>query len=848
MLEIRKLLFTGLVIGGCGLLASQFASAESSIAKEQARADYPLAPIEFHEVTLNDDFWLPRLKIQREVLVPHSLKEAQVGIDHVLAAAKFHMGQDVSYHHPHPFVDSDLYKVMEGVAYLLKLKRDPKLERQMDKIIKIIEAAQRDDGYLYPSHITGASQRHPHGGMGNREYSYVDHSHELYNMGHLYEAAIAYYQATGKGSLLKVAEKNAKHINKVFFIGDENYNDGKPVNQAPGHEEIELALVKLSRVTGNKLYLDMAKQFIDIRGVTYRPTGGGTTSGEYGQQHLPVREQTEAVGHAVRATYLYAAMADVSAIAGDKTLIPALDSIWSDIVNTRMGITGSLGAVHGIEGFGPQYDLPNKEAYNETCSAIGNVLVNYRMFLLKKDARYLDVAEVSLYNNSLAGVSLKGDTFFYVNPLATDGHYAFNHGHKTRAAWFGTACCPSNIARLVPQFSGMMYANDDQNLYLTFYAGSQTDAVINGTNVSLEQTTQYPLDGNVKLEVSPEKQTKFSIHMRIPTWAGNKQFVPGELYSFANHSSDQVVLTVNGSPVDYATEKGFAVIDREWESGDVVELNLPMPVRSNKTIDLVAANRDRVAFTRGPLVMCAEEIDNDDRSVNRFFFDDISTFANTSAKVKRIADGHDTVFVELATDEVIDDDGNAKSGNVTLIPYYAWNNRGVGSMTVWMPEKQSMAYPEETPMGKDSPFKRIDASHTWQLDGVIGIGDGRVPSHSDDHSIPRWTSWPEKGKSQWIECELKKAREIESISLYFYDDRPSGGECAVPKSWSLEVHEGGKWKPFDLYITDAYGTKASQFNLVHPGTPLVTKKFRINLEAQRDFAMGLLEVDVKFVD
>ncbi|QQE10001.1 glycoside hydrolase family 127 protein [Planctomycetota bacterium] len=820
-------------------------SAMSDPQKTQNSADYPLIPIEFHEVVLQDDFWLPRLKIQREVLLPHAFKETKVGVEHLRAAARFHAGFDVSNHQAHPFIDSDLYKVMEGAAYLLKLREDPQLEARMDGIIRIIKDAQREDGYLYPSHITGAAAK-INSGMGKRPYSYVEHSHELYNMGHLYEAAIAYYQATGKDELLKIAEKNAQHINKVFFEGDRNYNNGVPVNQAPGHEEIELALVKLYRLTDNKLYFEMAQRFLDIRGVTYLPNGRGTTAPEYGQQHLPVREQSEAVGHAVRATYLYAAMADVGAISGNKDYSLALDRIWNNIVNTRMHITGGLGAVHGIEGFGPQYDLPNAEAFDETCAAVGNVLVNYRMFLLHKDAKYLDVAEVALYNNVLAGVSLKGDTFFYLNPLAADGFKGFNHGHKTRASWFGTACCPSNLARLVPQLTGMMYATDKDNLYLSLYAGNKTTISLNNTEVELQQSTKYPLDGNIKLQVSPSTAVQFNLHMRIPTWTGNKQFVPGKLYSYIDESYEPVEISVNNQRVNYQIENGFAVISRQWNVGDVVEMNLPMIVRANVTIEKVEANHDRVAFTRGPLVMCAESIDNQEGTINRFVFNNLSSDIKGESKIKQIVNGHSTVFVDMSCTELIDEQGNSKESQIQMIPYYAWNNRGVGSMSVWMPRNKSLATIIDNPMGKDSLFKNVLASHTFELDSDWAVGDRIMPSHSDDHSIPRWTSWPQRSTPQWLVCELKKPSNIRSIAVYWYDDRPSGGECAVPESWSLEVYADGKWKPFDLYLTDSYGTQTSQFNVVHPAAPLTCSKFRILMNAQRDLGMGILEVDVEF--
>ncbi|SVB20610.1 uncharacterized protein METZ01_LOCUS173464, partial [marine metagenome] len=411
--------------------------------------DQPLQPVPFHKVEMTSEFWRPRLITQRKVLVPFAFEKTQRGVDHLQTAADFLAGKKVEGHRAHRFIDSDLYKVMEGAAYLAQLQDDPELEAQFDRIVDVIAAAQEPNGYLYPSHTTGVGRAKNM--MGDKPYTYVVHSHELYNMGHMYEAAVAYYLATGKDKLLKVAEKNAQHVNKVFFEGDPKYNGGKPIRQAPGHQEIELALVKLHKVTGKQLYLDMARKFLEVRGVTYSPQGEGVRSRTYAQQQAPVTEQKEAVGHAVRATYLYAGMADVGQLTDNPAYAEALDRIWGNIVNTRMHITGGLGAIHGIEGFGPQYLLPNDDAFNETCAAVGNVLFNYRMFLLHKDAKYLDVAEVALLNNVLAAVNLEGNRFFYVNPLGADGKYPFNHGTGGRAPWFGTACCPSNMARLLPQ-------------------------------------------------------------------------------------------------------------------------------------------------------------------------------------------------------------------------------------------------------------------------------------------------------------------------------------------------------------------------------------------------------------
>jgi DUF1680 family protein len=490
-------------------------------------------------------------------------------------------------------------------------------------------------------------------------------------MGHMYEGAVAYYRATGKRKWLDIAEKNAKHINKVFFEGDPAYNDGKPVMRAPGHEEIELALVKLHQATGEQLYLEMAQKFLDIRGVTYSPQGEGVQTSDYAQQHQPVRDQREAVGHSVRAMYLYSDMADVVAFAGDETMQPALDAIWHDIVDRKMHITGGLGAVAGLEKFGPAYVLPNVETYDETCAAVGNVFFNYRMFLMSGDAKYLDVAEVALYNNVLAGVNLAGNRFFYVNPLETDGERKFNHGTAGRAEWFSTACCPSNLARLIPQVSGMIYSHAEDNIYCGFYIGSETSIPMDGGNVTLKQQTAYPFDGNISIEVAPQADgEEFTLWLRVPTWSGEK-FVPGELYNYADENDAKVVARVNGRKVRSEVVNGFIPVRREWKAGDRVELEIPMPVRYSVADERVEADRGRTCITRGPLVFCAEEPDNKEQ-VSSYVVDKIGQ----QGEVAPFTDGNMKGIPTITID--------ASNSPLKLIPYYSWNNRGDGTaMNVW---------------------------------------------------------------------------------------------------------------------------------------------------------------------
>lgn len=798
-------------------------------------ADDLLKAIPFEQVTLEDNFWRPRLIIQKETLVPFALDKVRPAMDNLRKTGQYLKGDKSELPFPHRFVASDLYKVMEGAAYLLTLEKDPALEHTMDSIIDLIGAAQKPDGYLYEAHTTGVSAQHEHwggGGMGDRPYSWVVHSHELYNMGHMYEGAVAYYRATGKDKWLRIAEKSARHINHVFFEGDPAYNGGKPVMQAPGHEEIELALVKLYQSTGDTLYLNMAKRFIDIRGITFKPEVEGVLAPSYAQQHQPVREQRKAVGHAVRAAYLYSGMADVMAQTGDTSLRPALDSIWGNIVDTRMHITGGLGAIHGIEGFGPEYELPNLEAYDETCAAVGNVLFNYRMFMAEKDGKYIDVAEVALYNNVLAGVNLEGNRFFYVNPLEANGRRAFNQGLKGRAPWFGTACCPSNLARLIPQIPGMMYAHTDDDIYCTFYGGTSTTIPLGRGNIGIRQETGYPFDETVSLTVTPEKDSqKFALHLRIPTWAGDR-FVPGKLYSYVNRQPDAWDVTVNGKKVKAKVDKGFAVIDRKWKKGDRVELHLPMGVMYNKATDKVEADRGRLCITRGPLVYCAEDVDNVSAPASY-----VISPAGDSAVIRK-GDGlmKDIDFITVPA-RSIQNHGDTK---LTLVPYYAWNNRTDGAMIVWLAATDEVAHAAMPSM--PDYIADITATYTCESDDIHPVLTNSFPPSSHETSMLRWTSWPRKGEKQSIELKLKHPVSLESLSVYWYDD---AGDVQVPEAWNVEYLQDGAWHEFPVYVTDEYRMLKDQYNMVHPGRDIMPEALRINITPRQDASAGILGIQLE---
>jgi len=716
---------------------------------------------------------------------------------------------------------------------MIQAQPNKEVEKKLDEIIDIIAQAQADDGYLYASHQTGSIHVRE---MGEKPYSHVIHSHELYNVGHLYEAAVAYKQATGKDNFLKIAEKSADHVNKVIFEGDPNYNGGKPVNQAPGHEEIELGLLKLYRLTGKKKYLEMAKKFLDIRGVTFIPKGKGVDSPTYAQQHKPVAEQRKAVGHAVRAGYLYAAMAEVDSILGTETYTEALSSIWHDIVDTKMHITGGLGATHGIEGFGPEYDLPNENTYNETCAAVANVLFNYRMFLKFKDAKYVDVAEVSLLNNSLAGMSLDGKKFFYPNPLEADTRL------RQRQGWFGCACCPSNIARLIPQISGYLYATSGDSIYCTFYGGNSADIAIPSGTVKLQQVTDYPFSGKVAIQVASEKPQKFALKLRIPTWCG-EQFVPGKLYSYVGGKKGNWELRLNSEVVKANVEKGFVTIDREWKKGDKVELALPLEPRLNKAIEQVKADNNRLAVTYGPLVYCAEEVDNGGK-VQRFFLGKEPKMTTTE-----LSDGPLAGYTEISVSAFEKTVKENKPANLRLVPYFAWANRGRATMIVWVPTTEELAKVDIT-LAKERKFASVSATHTFEKDTTDALQLPSEPKSSKDKSIPRWTSWPQTGKKQWIELDLGKEKEVASVGIYWYDDSPEEGGVQVPKDWYLETRQSPNdpWKFLKIYNTDQYSVLKDCYNTVHPAEKLKTRYLRIAARPKNEkTTVGILSVEVQEV-
>jgi len=619
----------------------------------EVKKDYPLQPVSFTDVTIDDAFWSPRLETNRKVTIPYCFQRCEeTGRIHNFAVAG---GLADGDYQGRRYNDSDVYKVIEGASYSLQVHPDAELEAYLDSLIALIGTAQEEDGYLStPRTIikTGLAERF-NGMYGNdARWSRVDQSHELYCAGHLYEAAAAHYLATGKRSLLDVALRNADLVCREF--GPDAIRD------VPGHEEIEIGLVKLYRITGNEKYLETARFFIDERGhYNGREPHHYLDDYTYNQDHLPILEQTEPVGHVVRALYLYSGIADIAAISGDSSYLKPLNAIWNNITGKKLYLTGNMGVQDYNEGFGEEYMLPNLRAYNETCAGIGNALWNHRMFLLSGDSKYLDILERDLYNGILPGVSLEGNTFFYPNPLASEGNYE-------RSPWFDCACCPTNIARFMPSIPGYIYARKGDEIYVNLFIAGTTEIDLPGNRVNIRQETDYPWNGRVTVIVDPEKSREFGIRIRIPGWSRN-HVVPGDLYAFLDPDDSRPALSLNGAGIEMNLENGFAVIRRKWHRGYRIELDLPMPVRNVSASIHVSEDQGKEALERGPIVYCAEGTDNGGKALQLR----IPTLGDLVAEYR--PDMLNGIMVITSRD-----------GQFTAIPYYAWANRGRTEMAVWM--------------------------------------------------------------------------------------------------------------------------------------------------------------------
>lgn len=627
--------------------------------KPAVHSGYPIDPVPFTSVKVTDNFWGQRLRASREVTIPLAFSkcESEGRYENFVKAA--HPSDDYKVE-GFSFDDTDVYKTIEGASYSLQTYPDKQLEHYIDSVLLLVAAAQEPDGYLYTARTM--NPKHPHAWAGKERWEAVEVlSHEFYNLGHMVEGAVAHYQATGKRNFLDIAIRYADCVCRNIGEGE-----GK-LRLVPGHQIAEMALVRLYLVTGDRKYLDQAKFFLDARGTTSRKDS-------YSQAHKPVLEQEEAVGHAVRATYMYAGMADVAAITGDSSYIHAIDKIWDNIVGKKLYITGGIGATHQGEAFGANYELPNLTAYCETCAAIGNVYTNYRLFLLHGDAKYFDVLERTLYNGLISGVSMDGGSFFYPNPLSSTGGYS-------RKPWFGCACCPSNISRFIPSLPGYVYAVKGTDLYVNLFLSNRATLKVDKKEVVLEQEASYPWEGDIRLKVAKGSQA-FAMHVRIPGWVRG-QVVPSDLYTYADDQHPAYRVSVNGEEVQGELTKGYLCIRRKWKKGDVVDIHFDMLPRVVKAHPSVEADRGRVAVERGPLVYCAEWPDND-FNVHNILLNRRPAFQVTEKP--ELLNG----IRLLTTDaQALSYDASGKLSlrdvKLNLIPYYAWAHRGEGDMDVWLP-------------------------------------------------------------------------------------------------------------------------------------------------------------------
>ena len=787
-----------------------------------AQKGYPITPVPFTAVKVAPGtFWGQRLQASRNTTVPLAFSKCESegryknfdnAAAHLKDPSKTFKVNGVGY----SFDDTDPYKTLEGAAYILQTYPDKKLEAYCDSVIDIIGCAQEPDGYLYTARTQNPTD--PHHWAGDRRWvKEEDLSHELYNLGHMVEGAVAYWQATGKRKFLDIACRYADVACKE--VGP---NPGQ-MCVVPGHQIAEMAMARLYLATGQKRYLDFAKFLLDYRGKT-------SIKQEYSQSHKPVIEQDEAVGHAVRAAYMYAGMADVAALTGDEGYIKAIDRIWDNIVTKKLYITGGIGATSSGEAFGKNYELPNMSAYCETCAAIGNVYVNYRLFLLHGESKYYDVLERTLYNGLISGVSLQGDGFFYPNPLESMGQHQ-------RQAWFGCACCPSNICRFIPSLPGYVYAVKEKNVYVNLFLSNTSTLSVGGKKLTLTQKTDYPWDGETVLTIDKNSVGEFNLKIRVPGWLRNKP-VPGDLYQYTDNKRLGYSFIVNGVTVPLLVgDDGYVDIERRWKKGDKVVICFDMEPRTVRANNKVEADRGMIAVERGPIVYCAEHPDNQ--------FDIFSALVNQEPTFrlgkKEIAG---TTLTTLVTDaQTLDFDKQGKltvkDQTLTLIPYYAWCHRGSGKMRVWLPQDLSATTPAQ-PATLASESKVTTS--TPRMPAISAVNDRLVPKGENDRSVPYTHWWPKKASTEWIAYEFPQEAEVSTATVYWFCDKPWGG-CDVPKSWRILYQTAsGEWKPVEGNVSyPTYRGTASTVNF----NPVKTKAVRLEVTLPGNDSAGLFEWSVK---
>lgn len=780
--------------------------------------DVPIKEVPFTQVHVNDQFWLPRMETNRTVSIPSAFKQCEDNgrFDNFALAGGLIKGE---HRGDFSFDDTDPYKIIEGASYSLAAKYDETLDTYLDSVIHLIASAQEPDGYLTTC-VTNKCYRLS-GWWGTHRWEKIN-SHELYNSGHLYEAAVAHYRATGKRTLLDVAIKNADLVCQVF-------GPGEGQKHVPsGHPIIEMALAKLYKVTGDEKYLRMAAYFIEETG---RGTDGHPLSA-YSQDHKPILEQDEIVGHAVRAGYLYSGVADVASLTHDTAYFHALSRIWENMASKKLYLTGGIGSRPQGEGFGPNYELNNHTAYCETCASIANVYWNHRMFLATGEAKYEDVLERALYNGVLSGVSLSGDKFFYDNPLESMGQHERQH-------WFGCACCPGNITRFMASVPHYMYATQGDDVYVNLYIQGKAELSTETNRIEIEQTTGYPWEGKVRVAVAPEKQQRFAVRFRIPGWARQSP-VPTDLYAFTA-PAEAYTVSVNGKTDRKAEQDGYVTIVREWKKGDVVEIDFPMNVRRVKANDQAADDQGKLAFQRGPIVFCLEGKDQADGTVFNKFIPD-----GTPVEARYEADVLNGVVTLTGEAQEIQPDGSVRKVSFKAIPYSTWNNRGADQMAVWIPEAASYARPTpeptiatqaktfmiQAPIQKDAPASASIETEAW------GVNDQWEPKASSDLSKPYHYWWLKNGTVETLAYEFDQPYTVSNVQVYWLDFDHYDGDFRVPESWTLYYKSGNTWK--EVEALTSYTVNKDCYNSLD-FKPVKTTGLKIAAQLQKEKSGGVIE-------
>ncbi|MDG2397539.1 MAG: glycoside hydrolase family 127 protein [Flavobacteriaceae bacterium] len=621
-------------------------------------ASYPIEPVDIKNVQLTDEFWLPIVKRVQEKTIEYAIQKCteEGRFDNFLIAG----GQmEGTVKGVMPFDDSDVYKIIEGASNSLINAPNEPLEKLLDSLIGIVKVGQEKDGYLTTWRTIDPAKPPATWVKVDKgvRWESLEMSHELYNAGHMYEAAVVHYKATGKRNFLDIALKNADLMVKTFGVEDNK------IHTVPGHQIIETGLIKLYEITKKEAYLDLAKYFLDNRGNPEIHE----SFGPYAQDHIPVIEQDEVVGHAVRAVYMYAGMSDIAAIKNDSLYSNAVNNLWSNMVDKKMYITGGIGAKHEGEAFGENYELPNLTAYNETCASIGSVYWNHRLHKSSGDVKYFDVIERTLYNGLISGLSLDGTNFFYPNALESDGVYKFNQGACTRKSWFDCSCCPTNVIRFIPSISGLLYSKEHNTVYVNLYASSNASLVLENNNVKIIQETKYPLNGKITVTISPEKESEFTVKFRIPGWSRN-EVLPSDLYAYSKPLENENSIKINYKKISVEPNNGYYSITKKWKKGEKVTLDFPMRVRKVIADEKIEDDKNKMALEYGPIVYAIEEVDNKNN------FDAISISSSDKFTVKQ-----ESILGLINT---------LNNENLKAIPYYTWSNRGIGKMKVWLPTKE----------------------------------------------------------------------------------------------------------------------------------------------------------------